>query len=319
MKYKTKIEFLRSGIMTSIQGKQIQNMQHYGVTTSGPMDYFLSTIGNIILDNEEDSLCFEICKFGPIIKIVEGKFVFLISGNINFKITSNEKILIGKSFKSYILNKGDILELNETKDSNYAYLNFKELLNIEKNNKLNSTVISSSIGINNGKKINNFDQFYISYFSKFKNRICNLKIENYYDYKIRVIKGPQMNYFKISDIKKFFYKEFKISKNLNRVGIRLINNPIKPLLSKNISSEGIIKGSIQVPGDGNPIILAAEHPTIGGYPKIATIIIADFFKITQFQEGSTFKFDQVDIYTAEKLFLDFKYKINLIKNNIVYL
>ena len=128
----TKIQFLRSGLITSLQGKQINNQQHLGITTSGPMDYFLSKIGNIILDNNKDDLCFEICKFGPKIKVIEGKFIFLVSGNIKFKIISQSNTLLGECFKSYVLKCGDILELNETNKSNYAYLIFKGNLNIKK-------------------------------------------------------------------------------------------------------------------------------------------------------------------------------------------
>ena len=68
MKSSTKIQFLRGGLITSIQGKQINNLQHSGITTSCPMDYFLSKIGNLIMNNNRDDLCFEICKFGPKIK-----------------------------------------------------------------------------------------------------------------------------------------------------------------------------------------------------------------------------------------------------------
>ena len=314
----TKIEFLRAGLITSLQGKQINNKQHLGITTSGPMDFFLSKMGNILLDNQNDDLCFEISKFGPKIKIIEGKFIFLISGKINFKIIRGSNVILGECFKSYILNTGDILELNQTIDTNYAYLVFKGKLKKENFFDYNSSIISSSIGINYGKKINDSDQFEISNVPKFKNRFINLNIKDIYDNNIRVIKGSQMNYFKISVIKKFFKNNFKISKNINRVGVRLIENPIKPIISANIASEGIIKGSIQVPGDGNPIVLGAEHPTIGGYPKIATIIIADLYKFFQLKENCKFHFEEVDINTAEKLYFDFKNKINSIKNKIVY-
>ena len=111
MKSETKIEFLRSGLVTSIQGETINNLQHLGITTSGPMDYFLSKIGNLIMDNNEGDVTFEICKFGPIIKVTEGNFIFLVSGNISFKIISDSNSQIGKCFKSYILKKGDILVL----------------------------------------------------------------------------------------------------------------------------------------------------------------------------------------------------------------
>ena len=319
MKNESKIKFLRSGLLTSLQGSSINNLQHLGITTSGPMDYFLSKIGNLIMDNNEDNLTFEICKFGPVIKIIEGNFIFLVSGNINFKIITDSNVQSGKCFKSYVLKKGDILELNQTIKSNYAYLIFKGYLNIGISSEYKSSIISSSLGINNGKKINDSDEFKILKITNFKDRYLPLSFSNFFDNKIRVMKGPQMNYFKISIIKKFFSKKFKISKNINRVGIRLIENPVKPIISSNLASEGIIKGSIQVPGDGNPIVLAAEHPTIGGYPKIATVLISDLFKFVQLEEGSELIFEEVDINIGEKLYFNFLETTNSIKNKIVYL
>ena len=319
MKSETIIEFLRGGLVTSLQRENINNLQHLGITTSGPMDYFLSRIGNLIMDNNENDLTFEICKFGPVIKIIEGNFIFLVSGNINFKILTNSNSQVGKCFKSYILKKGDILEINQTINSNYAYLIFKGDLNDNVFPEYKSTIVSSSLGLNDGKKINDFDKFKISNTSIFRNRSLPFSLVNFYDNKIRAVKGPQMNFFKISIIKKFFSQNFKISKNINRVGIRLIDNPVKPTISSNIDSEGIIKGSIQVPGDGNPIVLAAEHPTIGGYPKIATVLIADLFKLAQLEEGSEFSFKEVEINVGENLYFDFLKIIKSISNKIVYL
>ena len=319
MKNESKIEFLRGGLITSLQGSKINNLQHLGITTSGPMDYFLSKIGNLIMDNNEDDLTFEICKFGPKIKILEGNFIFLVSGNINFNIITKTNIQLGKCFKSYILKTGDILELNQTINSNYAYLIFKGKLNTDISSNYKSSIISSSLGINDGKKISDSDKFKILKIPNFKDRLLSIPLSNFYDKKIRVIKGPQMNYFKISMVKKFFSKKFKISKNINRVGIRLIENSIKPTVSSNLASEGIIKGSIQVPGYVNPIVLASEHPTIGGYPKIATILISDLFKLVQLEEGAKISFEEVDINLAEKLYFDFLEIIKSIKNKIVYL
>ena len=141
MKSETKIEFLRAGLVTSLQGENINNLQHLGITTSGPMDYFLSKIGNLIMENNEDDLTFEICKFGPIIKVIEGSFIFLISGNINFKIINNSNSQKGECFKSYILKKGDILEINQTINSNYAYLIFKGELNGNVSSEYRSTLL----------------------------------------------------------------------------------------------------------------------------------------------------------------------------------
>jgi len=316
---KTKIRFIRAGLITSLQGPPIYNLQHQGITTSGPMDVFLSKIGNKILNNNEDKICFEICNFGPKIKIIKGKFIFLISGNINFDIQKKTKLIRGECNQTYELNKNDIIDIKYTKKSNYAYLVFKgELENIS-NNFLNTTILSSSLGLNKGNKISALDEYNLIFKSNFKHRKLNFNFLDYYNNKIRIVKGPQMNFFKIKDLKKFFDKKFIISKNLNRIGVRLIGNKIKPTVSVNIHSEGIIKGSIQIPGDGNPIILAAEHPTIGGYPKIASIIMADFSKFAQLTAGEKFNFVEVSIETAEIEYHEFKKNIKNIKKNIVYL
>ena len=85
------------------------------------------------------------------------------------------------------------------------------------------------------------------------------------------------------------------------MGIRLEGNKILSNKSSNIPSEGIIKGSVQVPGDGNPIVLMVDHPTIGGYPKIATVILNDIAKLAHISVGKEIRFQKVSIETAEKL------------------
>ena len=316
---KTLIKFLRSGLNTSLQGAPINNLQHLGITTSGPMDNFLSKIGNISLDNQEETLCFEICRLGPKIQILEGIFIFLISGNVNFDIISEYKLIKGRCNQSYTIKKGDKIDIKTTINSNYGYLIFKGQLEDKIINNLSSSILSSSLGVNQGKKILDSDEFRLSTITNFKKRKLDINIQKYYKNIIRVLPGPQMHYFKIKNINKFFNKKFKISKNSNRVGIRLLENTIKSTLNNNISSEGIIKGSIQIPGDGNPIILASEHPTIGGYPKIASIIMTDFAKIVQLEEGTDVFFEAVNIETAEKEYFKLKKLLKNLKKNIVYL
>ena len=89
------------------------------------------------------------------------------------------------------------------------------------------------------------------------------------------------------------------------MGMRLEGEKIENNINKNIKSEGITKGSIQIPGDGQPIILLSDHPTIGGYPKIANIISADYDKLVQKVPGTLIKFKLVDLSIAETAFKDY--------------
>ena len=86
------------------------------------------------------------------------------------------------------------------------------------------------------------------------------------------------------------------------MGMRLEGQKIENVVDTNIRSEGLIKGVIQIPADGNPIIMLSDHGTIGGYPKIGVVISADYDKLVQLLPGSKIKFHEIELSNAETLF-----------------
>ena len=86
------------------------------------------------------------------------------------------------------------------------------------------------------------------------------------------------------------------------MGMRLEGPKLENTVNTNIKSEGLVKGVIQVPADGNPIIMFSDHGSIGGYPKIAVVITADHDKAAQLTPGSKIKFKEVNLDVAERLF-----------------
>ena len=100
------------------------------------------------------------------------------------------------------------------------------------------------------------------------------------------------------------------------MGMRLDGYKLKNLKNGNIKSEGLVKGTIQVPPDGRPIIMLSDHGTIGGYPKIGVIISADYNKVVQLPPSSKIKFKMVDIFEAEKLFKLYSMETKNILNQI---
>ena len=86
------------------------------------------------------------------------------------------------------------------------------------------------------------------------------------------------------------------------MGMRLEGPKIENIIDTNIKSEGLIKGVIQVPADGSPIIMLSDHGTIGEYPKIGVVVSADYDKLVQLTPGSRIKFQEVDLNSAETLF-----------------
>ena len=133
---------------------------------------------------------------------------------------------------------------------------------------------------------------------------------------VRVLKGPQFHYFDKESQKDFFSKNYKISNLTDRMGMRLEGNIMKNIVSTNIRSEGITKGAIQVPADGQPIILLTDYPTIGGYPKIANVISADYNLLIQKTPGEKIFFKLIELREAEQLYKEHLNNILKIIKNI---
>ena len=101
--------------------------------------------------------------------------------------------------------------------------------------------------------------------------------------------------------------------------MRLEGNKLKNIKNANIKSEGLVKGTIQVPTDGNPIILLSDHGTIGGYPKLGVVISADYDKLVQFTPGSKIKFKEIKLKDAENLYKLYNMETNNILNKITWI
>ena len=294
-------EVIRPGIYSTFQDIGFKNTQHLGITTSGVIDPSLFYIANSLLNNDLNLPMLEFAFQGPKLKLLKGKSKFSITGDVEFKIIKKNEIINGISNRSYCLNKGDIVDIIRTINSNYGYLAVEGGFAIKENFHSFSTLTYSSVGPNQGKKIlrNQRINFY-----KNGNRI-NKELKNGLIKKIskvRVLQGPQMNFFMLKTINKFFESNYIVNKLSNRIGIRIKGSKIFAIKSHNIDSEPVVKGSVQIPGSGEPIVLMNDHPTIGGYPKIATVILDDLPLLAQLPIGGNFQFELISLKDAEQIF-----------------
>src|SRR6185437_10540409 len=116
---------------------------------------------------------------------------------------------------------------------------------------------------------------------------------------IRLLLGPQDDEFDAAAVALFLDSEWKISATSDRMGYRLEGPVIRHRHGHNIVSDGTVNGSIQVPGSGQPIVLMPDRGTSGGYPKIATVISADFGRFAQIPAGTGFRFKAVGVAEAQ--------------------
>ena len=193
------------------------------------------------------------------------------------------------------------MDIISTNKSVYGYLSVGGEFDLKYQWSSCSTNTKANIGANNGKKFETNQKLILLRINQNldnkKLDYITTRIEN-----IRVIKGTNFDYFSEDGKKIFFEKEFIISKLSDRMGMRLEGPKIENVVDTNIKSEGLIKGVIQVPANGNPIIMLSDHGTIGGYPKIGVVISADYDKLVQLTPGSKVKFKEVELSSAETLF-----------------
>jgi len=309
-------EVLRPGINTTFQDKGRFGMQHLGVVPSGCMDYKSFLIANALVLNDEKEGVLEFAYQGPLLKLIKGKTKFAITGNVLFQIiNSKNETINGECNKSYDLDEGDQVDILATRQSAYGYLSVEGGFDVVPFCNSVSTLVRANIGPNEGKKINIKNKILLKKNRKGKsNYVANISIKK--NNVIRVLKGPQFDYFSNTSQKEFFSKDYKITNLTDRMGMRLEGKVLKNSVSTNIRSEGITKGAIQVPADGQPIILLTDHPTIGGYPKIANVISADYDLLIQKIPGEKISFKCVELQEAEKIYKEYQTNISKIIKNI---
>jgi len=307
---------IRAGIHTTLQDLGRNNKYHLGIPFSGSMDQRNYLISNKLVGNELNQPSLEFAYQGPLIKLNSGKLTGVITGNVTFNIIrKNSKIEKGVCYQTFELNDGDQLDIISTNRSVYGYFSIKNGFKGDYIWKSCSINTKAKIGSNNGEKFSENQNIFI-------NKSESLSIKKKIDYfnskieYIRVLKGTNFNFFSEKAKQIFFSKEFNVSKLTDRMGMRLQGPKIENIAESNIRSEGLIKGVIQVPSDGNPIIMLSDHGTIGGYPKIAVVISADYDRLTQFSPGSKIKFKSVELSEAENLYKLYKMETENILNQI---
>ena len=298
---KNYFEVFRAGINTTFQDKGRSNLHHIGIPLSGAMDSRNYLIANSLLENDLSLPVIEFAYQGPLFKYHGENINIAITGDVLFKIKRDMEEIQGSCNKSYLIKNGDEIDILSTNKSVYGYFAISGKFDLEYQWGSCSTNTKAKLGSNNGEKISDGQKIIISKINSLKStkelNHINTKIE-----KIRVIKGTNYDYFSKEGINTFFNRSFTVSKLSDRMGMRLEGHKIDNIVNTNIKSEGLIKGVVQIPADGNPIIMLSDHGTIGGYPKIGVVISADYDKLVQLTSGSIIKFQEIELPEAETLY-----------------
>ena len=278
----------------------------YGVSASGPMDIVSFEAANAVLGNETKQTAIEISLGGLILQCHEGSITLAITGGDFLIEYQGQKI---SSWTVLTLQKGERLSVRAGKSGSWAYLAFSGKLNVK--DWLNSSSTHSTSGFGGGV-LKTGQKFTLTDASNQANRIGPILKPNFNTNDlIHAVLGPQDQYFMNTAIKIFSDRIFKVSDNYDRMGMQLTGPKLELKSALSIPSEPVVKGSIQVSGDGIPTILLADHQTTGGYPKIATVISSDINRLVQLRSNQNVEFIIINSNEAlqkTRKFLDMKEK-----------
>jgi antagonist of KipI len=312
-------EVLEPGILTTIQDLGRYGYSQFGVPPSGALDTFSFRAGNLLVGNGEEAACLETALMG--LKLVTLKEVVIsITGGDPCPTLNGEPLAM---WRTHLLVEGDVIHFKKVRAGCRAYLAVAGGFIVPRIMGSSSTYLSGRFGGLEGRKLRRGD---ILYSLDIPCSLNKLGLEFPIDWILfpekevflRVIPGPQDHHFTEEGFQTFCSSPYQVTPQCDRMGVRLKGPKIerRSEVEESIVSEGLVAGAIQVPGDGNPIIILTELVT-GGYTKIATIISTDLPRVAQLKPGDRVRFMPISIAEAHDLLREQEERLKEFKKMIL--
>ncbi len=292
------IEILEASMFMSVQDGGRYGYQRYGVPTSGPMDWFAYRAANTLVKNLPGVTCIEVGLSSASFNLQADCLVVVTGAGYSLLLNGAAQPL----WKVFSCHPGDVLQLVKQTGGNWAYLavaggfDFPEMLG--------STSTYAPAGLGSGLKVGENLNFAHNVVIAHNLVGRYLPRENQLNYRqeveARAMTGLHCERFTIEGLNTFWNTAYIVTPRSDRMAYRLQGEVITHITGADIISQGMALGSVQVPADGQPIVMMADHPTTGGYTQVAVICKADLPLVAQCEPGTgRIKFRQVTLEEAQ--------------------
>ena len=290
----SKLVIATIGPASSVQDGGRHGAQRYGLTPGGAMDRLALAAANALVGNPAFAAAIEIGPFGAAFTARQGAVRLALAGVPRNADIARRAVAFDTSVT---LGDGETLTLGFARGGCFSYLAIEGGVAGEPDFGSLSVNARAGLGSPYPRPLQAGDELQAKGASGATERRIDLPVPG--NGPIRVVMGPQDDEFGEAAKALFLGSEWKISATSDRMGYRLEGPVIKHLHGHNIVSDGTVNGSIQVPGNGAPIVLMPDRGTSGGYPKIATLITADLGRFAQIPAGRNFRFKAVSVAEAQ--------------------
>lgn len=290
------VEVVEAGMAVTIQDRGRFGYRNIGVPVSGVLDPYLMTAANAMLGNDPDAAVLEVCLGGPSLKALSGTVRISLAGELTAQVVNTRgRVLKVLPWQTATLFPGDVVRIGGVARG-VAYVGISGGFQVPTQLGSRSTYLRAKIGGVDGRALAVGDRLNCD-------PLCgNPWVETcgtlHWPIEpgpIRVLAGPQDDHFTPEALAAFLGKPYRVTRDMDRMGIRLDGEKLTHNdLGAEIVSDGVAPGAIQVPANGQPIVLMADCQTSGGYPKIATVIRADLARLAHVRPGDEVHFVAVD-------------------------
>lgn len=298
------IEIVRAGLFDTVQDLGRIGFQELGIPVAGALDPIGLRLANALAGNQGNCAALEIGVVGPELRIRCESARLALVGNVEASLLDADGVSASSidSNRSYCLTRGQGLRIGQVHGASTAYLAVEGGIEVPSFLGSSATYVRAALGGLDGRRLMAGDRLALG--REAASAGAERQLAAAFDYgegPIRVVLGPQHDYFSDAGIASFLGGTYVVTKEADRMGIRFDGPRIEHAKGWDIISDGIAHGAIQVPGAGLPIVLLADRQTLGGYPKIACVISADLPRLGRMLPGEQVRFAAIDVAAAEQL------------------
>ncbi|PYO04965.1 MAG: KipI antagonist [Candidatus Rokuibacteriota bacterium] len=293
------IRILDAGPQTTVQDLGRTGQMRYGIPPSGPVDRFAFVLANRLVGNADTAAALECTLIGPRFEIT-GAGAIAVTG-ADMPVTVNGQSAAG--WRTIAVKAGDVVRLGPARTGVRSYVGVAGGLDVPLVLGSRSTYLRGRVGGVEGRALRKSDELRLFPSGPVKPRHVEPRaIPDYTgEPTVRAVLGPQADRFTAEGLEALFGGRYEVLPQSDRMGSRLRGPRIAHARGHDIVSDGIALGSIQVPGDGQPIVLLVDRQSTGGYTKAATICSSDIWRVGQARPGQSLRFHQIGVDEAHRM------------------
>lgn len=292
------IRIAKPGFFTTVQDLGRYGCAHLGISPAGAADPLSLRIANLLVGNEENAPALEVTLLGPTLEFEQSAIIAFTGASCECKAGLNPV----PANTALEITAGTVLECGSVTAGARCYLAIRGGFDVPLVMGSASTLVAARFGGFHGRRLQSGDVLQVRTGGSFRDRSLR---SGALDSKriprpLRITKGAQQDWFGPEAWEDLFSSAYVVSELSDRKGVRLKGENVRPREPSELLTEGIPLGAIQVPPDGQPIILFVDQQTTGGYPKIANVIAADMPGVGQLRPRDQVRFTEVSIAEAVK-------------------